>query len=146
MSSSDRRDPEAHRWLSVRPADAHGRRIQLGDRVVLGVQPPPRDWSAWLQDHPVQLDRVLAPDLVMLQAPDAWTAATAAAAFATQDSVWLAHPVRRRALRRHGPYAPIPNDPRFSEQWYHENRDANGQRLGVDLNIRAAWPFARQIK
>lgn len=142
FARSDLGDPEARRWLTARPTGS-SRGIQLGDRIVLGVQSPPEDWSAWLQDRPLALDRVLAPDLVILQAPDAWTAAAEAAALASRDSVWLAHPVRRRPIRRHGPYAGIPNDPRFSEQWYHENRDANGQRLGVDLNARAAWPFAR---
>src|SRR5581483_8472070 len=31
----------------------------------------------------------------------------------------------------------------FSRQWHLENRDANGNPIGVDLNVRSAWPITR---
>jgi len=39
--------------------------------------------------------------------------------------------------------AATPNDAYFPDQWHLENRDANGFRLGVDLNARWAWGFGR---
>ncbi|MGV3773746.1 MAG: S8 family serine peptidase [Verrucomicrobiales bacterium] len=36
-------------------------------------------------------------------------------------------------------YAPVPNDTYWDQQWYLENRNAEGNRQGVDMNARAAW-------
>ena len=67
--------------------------------------------------------------------------------------VLASHPVMRRELKLHGPYAPPPNDPYFAfhpdkpvyeYQWSLENRGADGTLIGMDLNVRAAWPFSPQ--
>ncbi|MDB6040611.1 MAG: Peptidase family protein, partial [Verrucomicrobiales bacterium] len=42
-----------------------------------------------------------------------------------------------------GPYAPGPNDPYFEYQWNLEDRSTNGDRRGIDLNIREAWSMSR---
>jgi subtilisin family serine protease/subtilisin-like proprotein convertase family protein len=42
-----------------------------------------------------------------------------------------------------GPYAPSPNDPYFTNQWNLEDRSVNGDRRGIDLNVREAWPMSR---
>src|ERR1043166_7391540 len=49
----------------------------------------------------------------------------------------------RRALRPLDAYASAPNDPLFSQEWHLENRGADGNLAGPDLNVRAAWPLAR---
>ena len=36
-------------------------------------------------------------------------------------------------------YAPVPNDDYWGELWYLENRTAEGNRQGADMNARAAW-------
>lgn len=41
------------------------------------------------------------------------------------------------------PYAPAPNDSYWPEQWYLENLNEAGQRIGYDINARGAWPFTR---
>ena len=40
-------------------------------------------------------------------------------------------------------YAPTPSDPYYYVQWPLENRFADGSSAGPDLNVRAAWPYAR---
>lgn len=37
------------------------------------------------------------------------------------------------------PYAPQPIDNYFTNQWYLDNRDRDGIRIGADLNVRGAW-------
>src|SRR5439155_18360101 len=49
----------------------------------------------------------------------------------------------RRQKSLHSQYALMPNDPYFPVQWNLENRGPDGAPLGVDLNVRAAWPFSR---
>lgn len=39
----------------------------------------------------------------------------------------------------HLPYAPLPTDSYFTNQWYLEQRDPDGVRVGPDLNVRSAW-------
>src|SRR3954469_10645364 len=36
-------------------------------------------------------------------------------------------------------YAPFPTDSYFTNQWYLDQRDEGGQRVGPDLNARGAW-------
>lgn len=40
-------------------------------------------------------------------------------------------------------YAPRPNDPYFTNQWNLEDRSTNGDRVGIDLNVREAWTMTR---
>ena len=87
-------------WLRALPADGHGGPIELGSRVVLQVSAP-EDVARLLHGRPLILARTLTPHLVILQAPDAWTAAREAAALAQLPEVITSHPVRRRALQRH---------------------------------------------
>jgi subtilisin-like proprotein convertase family protein len=42
-----------------------------------------------------------------------------------------------------GPYAPAPNDPYFFAQWNLEDRSTNGNRRGIDLNVREAWAISK---
>src|SRR4051812_14988049 len=37
------------------------------------------------------------------------------------------------------PYAPLPTDSYFTNQWYLDQRDPDGVRVGPDLNVRGAW-------
>src|SRR5207249_1165002 len=97
-----------------------------------------------LTTSPLTPARVVAPNLFILQAPDALTALIEAQRLADQPQVLMSCPVRRQLrIHLHGPYSARPNDPYFDEQWNLENRDATGTSLGVDLNLRAAWPVTR---
>ena len=138
-------------WLVARPEGRPDRPVEMSSRVVLKLQAP-EDFSRLIARHPLQLSRVLSSNLFILQAPDAVTALRESDRLARLPGVLASHPVRRRELKLHGPYASPPNDPYFAfnadkpvseYQWYLENRGADGTRIGLDLNVRAAWPFSR---
>ncbi len=59
------------------------------------------------------------------------------------DAVLAVHPNMRRPVRLHGAYAPAPNDRYYTNAIHLENRNADGSRAGVDLNIREAWAVTR---
>jgi subtilisin family serine protease/subtilisin-like proprotein convertase family protein len=130
-------------WVKAWPENGSRYPVEFGSRVGLQTKPG-TDVQELLKEHPLSLSRVVAPNLFILQAPDAMTALNEAQRLADQPEALMSCPVRRRLqLRLHGPYAGRPNDSYFYDQWNLENRDANGASLGVDLNLRAAWPFTR---
>ena len=128
--------------LAARRSEDAAQTVDLTSRVVLrladGVAVGPLTAGRLLT-----VDRVLAPQWFILQAPDAWTAAREAERLAALPEVLSAHPVRRIPMRTSGPYAARFNDRFFANQWNLENRDANGVPQGVDLNVRAAWPLSQ---
>ncbi|MFA6547169.1 MAG: S8 family serine peptidase, partial [Limisphaerales bacterium] len=93
--------------------------------------------------RPLVVDRAVAAQWFILQAPDAWTAAREAEQLAALPEVLACHPVRRIPMQTAGPYAARFNDRFIPNQWNLENRDANGVPQGVDLNVRAAWPVSQ---
>jgi subtilisin family serine protease/subtilisin-like proprotein convertase family protein len=129
-------------WLRAWPEQGSTNPVELGSRVVLLLESA-ADLPGLLSGRALQVSRTAAPGLFVLQAPDALTAANEAAALAQFRKVRACYPVMRRRYQLQGPYASIPNDPYFPQQWHLENRDSNGVPAGVDLNIRAAWPYTR---
>ncbi len=131
------------RWLWAWPSDGSGRAVELGDRVVVRLASP-AGLGALLAGSALKLDQTITSNLFVFQAADALSAAREAQRLGELPGVELSHPVRRREVRLHGRYAPKPGDPYFRMQWNLENRDpGSGLRLGPDLNVRAAWPWAR---
>jgi subtilisin-like proprotein convertase family protein/subtilisin family serine protease len=130
------------RWLQAWPADGAPNAVELGARVVVGLKPG-TDVGAFLRHSSLPLARTIAPHLLILEAPDAWAAATEADRLARGAEVQACYPVLRRQFKKLGAYAPKPNDPFFGEQFYFENRSADGLPLGADLNARGAWPVTR---
>ena len=130
-------------WLRAQRVPGSTSFTLLGSRVVLKVDAA-QTLSQALAGGPLKLDRTVAPNLFVLQAPDALTAAQEAQRLAALPGVEVCHPVRRRPARLHGSFAYKPNDPYFHLQWHLENRATDTTvRLGPDLNVRAAWPFTR---
>lgn len=128
--------------LAARRSDDAAQTVDLTSRISLrlaeGVEV-----RALVAYTKLIVDRVLEPQWFILQAPDAWTAAREAERLATLPEVLAAHPVRRFPMRTAGPYAARFNDRFIANQWNLENRDITGAQPGVDLNVRAAWPFSR---
>ncbi len=121
--------------------------VEFGDRIVL--QGSPDDLKKLTAGRPLVLARKVTPDLWILQAPDAWTAAREAHRLAQSKNIAASYPVISRAADLCGPYAPLPTDFLFDKiisgtntaQWYLENRRLDGSKLGPDLNVRSAWPI-----
>lgn len=128
--------------LPARRADDASQTVDLTSRVSLRLTEG-ADVNKLIAGSKLVVDRVVAPQWFILQAPDAWTAAREAERLATLPEALAAHPVRRFPMHTSGPYATRFSDRLILHQWNLENRDINGVRAGVDLNVRAAWPFSR---
>ena len=87
--------------------------------------------------------RQFAPTIHIFESPDALRCLELAEQIGALGSIIACYPSRNLPLQRHRPYAPAPTDPYFPSQWYLENRDpVTAEPLGVDLNVRAAWPLS----
>ena len=132
----------------IPPPNGSTNSIELGSRVVLQLKSA-ADLKRLTAGHPLELSRTVAPNLFILQAPDALTAAKEAHRLSALDGVVAAYPESRGQAGMHGPYAPQPTDTFFPFrsttnpwEWPLENRDTNGNRTGPDINVRAAWPYS----
>lgn len=128
--------------LPARRADDPAQTVDLTSRISLRLTDG-ADVNALVTGTKLVVSRVFAPQWFVLQAPDAWTAAREAERLAALPEVLAAHPVRRFPLRTSGPYTARFNDRLIPNQWNLENRDITGAQPGVDLNVRAAWPFSQ---
>ncbi len=131
---------EVREWLPARAGSPDGPRVSLSRSVALLTREPLRiasdDW---------QIRRRVHERLVILEAPTPFEAASLAEAFCREPGTIACWPVMRRSYRRTNAYAPAPDDPYFAECWHLENRDQSGTRLGIDLNLRGAWPLSRGL-
>ncbi|HEY2951468.1 MAG TPA: S8 family serine peptidase, partial [Verrucomicrobiae bacterium] len=129
-------------WLRARVEHGSKASVLVGNRLAvhLRVGADPAKLTA---GRSLKISRRIAPDVFVLEATDAWTALREAERLAQHADVLASYPVMRRKLKLAGACADLPNDPYFPSQWHLENRDANGQSLGPDLNVRAAWPLSR---
>jgi len=139
-------------WLAARIDGNSTNRVELGSRMVLQLQAAD-DLKRLIEGRPLELSRVVRSNLFILQAPDALTAVREASRLAALAEVMASCPVIRRHDTQHGPYAPRSNDPfaipffsgasqTYDAQWPIENRDGSSIRLGLDLNVMAAWPYS----
>src|SRR5206468_1530876 len=130
-------------WVTARREDGSGTAVDFGRRVALRLQSG-TDLSEMLKGSPLKLSRTVAANFFVLEAADAPAAMNEAQRLAARPEVLVSCPVqRRRQIHLQGDYAARPNDSYFFDQWNLENRDRNGASLGVDLNVREAWPLTR---
>jgi subtilisin-like proprotein convertase family protein len=130
-------------WVPARAegSDLSTPPVQLGSRVVLQLQPG-TDVNLLLENSRLQVDRTVALDVYILQAPGTRLAVLEAERLAKRPEVLASFPVMRR-YKQLDRYSRQPNDPYFPKQWHLENRDSQGNRTGADLNVREAWPWTR---
>ena len=130
------------RTLAAARENAPENTVQFSTQIVLQLpaHTPPANFIA---SRPLTVLREAAPGLFLLEAPDAWTALREAQRLAQLADVRACHPVATRPRRATSAYFRKPSDPYFQNQWHLENRGIDGASLGADLNVRAAWPFAR---
>jgi len=138
-------------WVRAWPEDGSTNWVEFGSRLALQLEAA-GDLQGLIAGHGLQLSRSVRSNLFILQAAGARSALREASRLAALPGVTVSYPVMRRPGRLLGPYARRSNDPFFGPffygsgqkidaQWYLENKDANGARLGPDLNILAAWPY-----
>jgi subtilisin family serine protease/subtilisin-like proprotein convertase family protein len=129
-------------WLKAWPENGSTNYVQFGSRIVLQTKSPV-ELSRLISGHNLTPAQTVASNVFILQCQDALTAAREAHRLAQLPEVLAAYPIIRKSAALAGPYAPAPNDPFYSAQWYLEHRGGNGALNGPDLNLRAAWPFTR---
>ncbi len=132
-------------WLTAWPEDGSTNSVQFGSRVVVQLKSP-EDLDRLMKNHPLTRSEKVTDTVFILQAPDALTAAKEAHRLAALPEVEACYPVIRQQASLFGAYAPQPTDYGFAiagGQWPLENRNADGSSAGVDLNLRAAWPYAK---
>ena len=127
-------------WVRAWPEDGSTNHVELGRRVVLHLRSA-GDLARLLQQSPLRLARTVTENVFILQADDAWAALAESQRLAALPEVLASYPVTRRAAALHGAYSYKPNDPYFYVQWYLEHRTPNAAAAGIDLNVRAAWPY-----
>ena len=127
-------------WLRAWPEDGSTNLVLFGSRVVLQLDAA-EQLKVLTDGHPLELSRVVASNIFILQAPDAATAVREASRLVDLPGVSACYPVMKRQVQPDGPYAPPPDDSFFIYEWSLENRTAQGIRAGADMNVRAAWPL-----
>jgi subtilisin family serine protease/subtilisin-like proprotein convertase family protein len=127
-------------WLPAR-AGKSTNVVEFGSRVVVQLEPD-GTLEGLMTTGLLKLSRNPAPNVFILQAPDAWTAVREAHRLAALPQVRASYPVLRRQSDLNGLYAPQPTDYFFNIQWPLEHRMTDGVSAGPDLNVRAAWPFS----
>src|SRR5438477_1718714 len=129
-----------HAWTRAHREGATGQ-VEIGSRIVLQVEPG-IDLAALITNRGLTLSQAVQSNLFIFQAADSHAAIDAAEALGRQNGVVASYPIMRRAYRHQNAYSTAPNDPYFNNQWHLENRGADGNLAGPDLNVRAAWPGA----
>ncbi|MBT5708767.1 MAG: S8 family serine peptidase, partial [Verrucomicrobia bacterium] len=115
-----------------------GKEVFLSKRVVFHSRKE-IDQPQLFREHYLQVSRQISPNLVILDAINPISALNAALELNQSSDTLACYPLMQRHFRRHGTFAPAPNDTYIQQAWHIENRDSAGKRLGVDLNLRTAW-------
>lgn len=137
-------------WIEVHPQFAPEETWYFGSRVVLQLEPGVDPQSLpGMAGHACR--KAVGEGLYVVSVDTALAAWDLAGSLGSLPGVRAAHPTYRRPSEPNFAFAPAPNDLFFEPQvanvagqWYLENRNpTNGFPLGVDLNARGAWPYAR---
>jgi subtilisin family serine protease/subtilisin-like proprotein convertase family protein len=128
-------------WIRAWPVDGSTNCVQLGNRIVVQLGSA-NELDALIASRPLKVARRVGSNMFVLEAADAALAAREADSLAGLPTVIASYPVVRRQADLHAPYASMPTDLDFFIQWQLEHRLPNGISSGLDLNLRAAWPFS----
>lgn len=128
-------------WLPAQIGSPTGAEVRLSRQIVLKTEAPVPEET--ICRFSLKTVRQIHPRLIILAAADPLRALETAQALCHEPGTLACHPVMRRSYRRAGKFSPRPNDTYFSHCWHVDNRDEQGQRQGVDLNLRAAWGAAK---
>ncbi|MBI1177533.1 S8 family serine peptidase [bacterium] len=133
--------PQTNQWLKVVRDDRSDLPFWIGSRVVLQLKAGIK-LTTVMKGSPLKAGKLVAPGMYLLQATGPREAAAEAHRLCALPEVAACEPEMRRPIRSDNAYAPAPNDPYFPQQWHLEDRTNDGSRLGVDIDARAAWPYA----
>ncbi len=141
VSSAGKQGSDGGEWLAAIRPDSPEVELWFGNRVVVRAESAAR-LETLVDPGRAGKARRVAADMAILQCADARSAAALADRLSRLPGVVVACPVRRQRAGFDSAYARQPDDRYFPVQTNLEYRDSAGARLGVDLNIRSAWPAA----
>ena len=118
-----------------------GKEVFFLDRLVLHSKEPINE-KILLQSHYIVLDRKISDRLAIFRAVDPRRALEAAIALNSNEAHLAAYPLMRRPFVRHNRVQPKSDDTYLAQSWHVENRDQEGRKEGIDLNLRAAWAMS----
>lgn len=99
--------------------------------------------SAYIVGLGLSIAEDLGSGFYLLNAVSARASLEAANRLSENEEVYAASPVMMWPIKKLNGYSAYPKDPYFNEQKHLENRNSEGKRLGIDLNVRSAWPITR---
>jgi subtilisin family serine protease/subtilisin-like proprotein convertase family protein len=129
-------------WVKAWPEDGSTNHVEMGRRVMIHLRAG-ANWESLSKQSALRQVRAISENVLILQAEDAWIALSESQRLSSLPEVVACYPVMRRAASLHGPYSFLPTDQWFPVQWYLEHRNSSGGAAGIDLNVRAAWPYAQ---
>lgn len=124
-------------WIEARDSATH-QRVEISRRIVVQADGP-EDLQRLISGASLTVIRLVSTNLYILEAPNALTAAREAHRISMLGKTSV--PVMRRDIVLHGPYTYQPNDRYFNYAWHLEQ--AQGTNAGMDLRVRAAWPYTQ---
>jgi len=136
----DDQTPANAQWLTALPESGASNQFLLGNRIVVQLKNV-ADLHALTNKTGLSLSKKISSHLFILQASNAWEAARQAHRLAGFSNVTASYPIFKRHGGLYGPYAYQPTDTNFNLQWPLEHRNSSAVSGGIDLNVRAAWPF-----
>lgn len=116
--------------------------IQVTRQLFMQI-PSEKDPIDFIRGLGVSISEDLGEGFFLLDSDSPEASLEAASLLSKDQNVYSASPIMKWPMAKLESYSPYPKDPYFSEQKHLENRDANGRKLGIDLNVRSAWPIAR---
>ena len=124
-------------WIEARGSATH-QRVEISRRIVVQADGP-EDLQRLISGASLTVIRLVSTNLYILEAPNALTAAREAHRISMLGKTSV--PVMRRDIVLHGLYTYQPNDRYFNYTWHLEQ--AQGTNAGMDLRVRAAWPYTQ---
>ncbi len=139
-------EPPDSDWIVARRGRLSQARVLIGKKLIVHTTDSHENSpTPTVQDRDAELIQRLSPGIEIYLTTSPRRALELAEQWGSSPKVQACYPSRKSlGLGKLQQYAARPSDPYFERQWYLENRSSEtGARLGVDLNIRGAWPRSR---
>lgn len=131
---------EPRGWVRAK-AGGYGN-VEVGHEVLLELAPG-EDFETAMHGTKLRLKEKVSDTVYLLEGANVSDALDESEALSAKRGILTARPVFRRQPSALAAYAPAPTDTLFSSQWHLDNRDAEGNQAGADLNVRGAWPITK---
>lgn len=148
--STEQAERASTRWIKAWPTGVGNLPVEVSWNLVIQLSDSDV-LDGIIDEFDLKYIRRLGPSVFHLRAGHAEAAADVAHALASRKGVIRSYPELRRNHQKSGPYSRLTNDPYLrdtldvnSDFWHLENRDElTGEKTGIDINVRSAWPVSK---